>query len=44
MFRALTPSSPRELTKWCAYAAVLLLPGSFIVLPAVWLIRRFTRG
>ena len=27
--------------KWCAYALVLLAPGSFIVLPALWLVRAF---
>jgi hypothetical protein len=25
--------------KWCAYALVLLAPGSFVVLPALWLAR-----
>jgi hypothetical protein len=25
--------------KWCAYAALLLMPGSFFVLPVVWLVR-----
>ena len=25
--------------KLCAYALVLLTPGSFIILPAVWLVR-----
>ena len=25
--------------KWCAYALLLLAPGSFIVLPVVWLVR-----
>ena len=25
--------------KWCAYALVLLAPGSFIVLPMLWLAR-----
>ena len=35
----LTASSPRELTKWCAYALLLLAPGSFLVLPVLWLVR-----
>ena len=39
MFRVLTTSSPRELMKWCAYALVLLVPGSFVVLPVLWLVR-----
>ena len=25
--------------KWCAYLLLLLVPGSFFVLPAVWLVR-----
>jgi hypothetical protein len=41
MFRPLIVTSPRELTKWCAYALVLLAPGSFVVLPVLWLVRRF---
>jgi hypothetical protein len=28
-----------SLPKWCAYALVLLAPGSFVVLPLLWLIR-----
>ena len=31
---------PRTLAKWCAYALVLLLPGSFIVLAVLWFYRR----
>ena len=42
MFRALTAVPQSELTKWCAYAVALLLPGSLIVLPALWLVRRFS--
>lgn len=38
MFSRLT-TSPPELWKWCAYALILLAPGSFIVLPAIWLVR-----
>jgi hypothetical protein len=34
-------SPPRELTKWCAYAVLLLVPGSFLVLPMLWLVRLF---
>jgi hypothetical protein len=29
-----------KYVKWCACALVLLAPGSFVVLPAVWLISR----
>ncbi len=41
MFRPLIAPSPRELTKWCAYALVLLTPGSFVILPVLWLVRRW---
>lgn len=39
MYRFLVAPSPRELMKWCAYALVLLTPGSFVVLPVLWVIR-----
>jgi hypothetical protein len=32
-------ASPPELRKWCMYAVILLLPGSFVVLPALWLVK-----
>ncbi len=32
---------PRVLAKWCAYVLLLLLPGSFIVIPLLWLSRRW---
>lgn len=32
---------PREAAKWCAYALVLLAPGSFVVLPLLWLSRQW---
>jgi len=41
MFRTRTASRPREIAKWCVYALVLLAPGSFVVLPVLWLIRAF---
>jgi hypothetical protein len=41
MFRRLIASSPRELGKYCAYALILLAPGSFVVLPVFWLVRLF---
>jgi len=31
--------SPREIAKWCVYALVLLVPGSFVFLPVMWLVR-----
>jgi hypothetical protein len=41
MFRRLIASSPRELRIWCAYALILLAPGSFVVLPVLWFIKAF---
>ena len=38
MYSRLT-APPPELRKWCAYALILLVPGSFVVLPVVWLVR-----
>ena len=32
---------PREIAKWCSYAIVLLAPGSFVVLPLLWLARHW---
>ncbi len=32
---------PREMAKVCAYGLALLLPGSFVVLPLLWLSRRW---
>jgi hypothetical protein len=32
-------SLPRPYTKWCAYLLLALTPGSFVFLPAIWLIR-----
>jgi len=40
MFRFLTSASPLELRKWGTYALLLLAPGSFVLLPAYWLLRR----
>jgi hypothetical protein len=39
MFRQLLAFSPRDLGKCCAYALILLAPGSFVVLPVLWLVR-----
>jgi hypothetical protein len=41
MSRLLALSASRELRKWCLYALVLLAPGSFVILPVVWCVRRF---
>lgn len=39
MFRRLMASSPRELGKYCAFALILFAPGSFVVLPVMWVVR-----
>jgi hypothetical protein len=39
MLSRLLESSPHGIWKWLAYALVLLVPGSFIVLAGVGLIR-----
>jgi hypothetical protein len=39
MLRQPISASPRDFGKWCAYAVALLAPGSFVVLPAIWLYR-----
>jgi hypothetical protein len=41
MIRRLIAATPRELVKCCAYALILLTPGSFVVLPVLWFIRQF---
>jgi hypothetical protein len=41
MFRRSIGLSPRELGKCFAYALILLAPGSFVVLPLLWLVRQF---
>ena len=38
MYRYLPALSP-DLRKWCAYALLVLAPGSFVVLPVLWLVR-----
>jgi hypothetical protein len=40
MIRHLFAAVPPEVAKWCAFALILLAPGSFIVLPVLWLARR----
>jgi Na+-transporting NADH:ubiquinone oxidoreductase subunit NqrD len=32
----------RSLGKWCIYGLLLLAPGSFLVLPMLWLVRQLT--
>ncbi len=41
MFSRLRTTSPREFGKWCAYALVLLVPASFVVLAVFWLVREY---
>src|SRR5205085_11951954 len=40
MSRAVLPCGPRVLKRWCLYVLVLLAPGSFVILPVVWCMRR----
>jgi hypothetical protein len=40
MFRILAAQPTWELGKWCAYALMLLVPGSLLALPVLWLLRR----
>jgi len=40
MSRLLALSASYELRKWCVYALVLLAPGSLVILPVVWCVRR----
>jgi hypothetical protein len=40
MFRSLAAASPLDVRKWGIYALILLAPGSFVLLPAYWLLRR----
>ena len=39
MFNSLMAIPPREWAKWCAYALVLLTPGSFVIVPLYCLVR-----
>jgi hypothetical protein len=40
MFNAFTMRPPRDWVTWCACALLVLMPGSFVVLPLVWVGRR----
>ena len=37
MFNAIMVRPPRDLVKWCVGGLLLLMPGSFVVLPLLWL-------
>jgi len=36
-----TLASHRNFGKWCAVVVVLVTPGSFVVVPAIWLARNW---
>ena len=40
MIHSLITMPPREITKWCGYILLLLAPGSFVILPVLWLVRQ----
>jgi|KBSMisStaDraftv2_1062788.scaffolds.fasta_scaffold4777498_2 hypothetical protein len=40
MWHFITNASPQERIKWSAYVLFLVTPGSLLLLPVVWLIRR----
>jgi hypothetical protein len=40
MSRLLALSASCEFRKWCLYGLVLLAPGSLVILPVVWCMRR----
>ena len=44
MLRALTTLTAWELMRWCAYALILLAPGSLVVLPVLWAVRAYRKG
>jgi hypothetical protein len=39
VFQTLMAMPPREIARWCGYAFLLLAPGSFVILPVLWLAR-----
>ena len=39
--RRFPPLPSAQLGKWCACALLLLAPGSFLVLPILWIVRRW---
>jgi|GEM_PF-1383565 hypothetical protein len=44
MWHFIANASPQERLKWCAYVLFLVTPGSLLLLPVVWLIRRHLAG
>jgi hypothetical protein len=42
MFELAKTAQVRGVAKWCACALLLLAPGSFVVLPLLWLARHWT--
>jgi hypothetical protein len=42
MFGAARTVEARGIAKWCACGLILLAPGSFIVLPLLWLARQWS--
>ena len=43
MFELAKAAQARGIAKWCACALILLAPGSFVVLPLLWLARYWTQ-
>jgi hypothetical protein len=43
MFATFKATEANELLKWCGFVLALLAPGSFVVLPLVWLGRCWLR-
>jgi len=39
MLKSSRSTPPREIARWGVYALLLLAPGSFVVLPLLWLAR-----
>jgi hypothetical protein len=35
-------ATAREMAKWCACVLILLAPGSFVIVPLLWLARQWT--
>ena len=41
MFRAIKSAPAGEWAKWCGCILILLAPGSFVILPVLWLARQW---
>lgn len=39
--RRFSGCTARSCARWCACALVMLAPGTFVIIPALWLLRRF---